>query len=629
MAHLIPHLSSCARRMQAGEKRLAERLVSHLGHDCVCWYDLPVGTRHRYADFIVLDPRRGLLMLEVKDWKAETIAAFDKFSVTLRTPQGLKAVRNPLEQVRQGFYRLGRIMEQDPLLVTRSSQRLGSLAFPYGYGVVLSSMTRKVFETIGLHDVLPRHYTLCRDEMTETVSPEAFEHRLWNMANVECSCRLTSAQIDRIRWYLFPEIRIRPEQRALVSQELGTGESEESPPDLIKILDLQQEQLARSLGDGHRVIHGVAGSGKTLILLYRCIYLAEWTRQPILLICFNIALATWLRERLREMMAEHGLSATIDVAHFHEWCGRQLRLHGIDRLPPGDGYCEQMVAAVAEAVEAGRIPRSQYGAVLIDEGHDFEPDWLRVLATMSDPEAGSLLLVYDDAQSIYRRNKPLGFTLSSVGIHARGRTTVLRMNYRNTDEILTFAHRFVSEWIPQDDRFGQEPPMGHPVPAGRHGPLPAVHCCTSFDAEIALIARTLRHLHDERDLSWADMCVLYRSTWMAERVLRGLIAEEIPCECLKNAQAKKAFRLSHDSVKLMTLHSSKGLEFSIATIVGLGYMPATDADPIAEAKLLYVAMTRATDRVVMTAHRKSVFVQKLQELAARFEGESVACLVRS
>ncbi|MCC7082643.1 MAG: hypothetical protein IT530_18425, partial [Burkholderiales bacterium] len=37
---------------------------------------------------------------------------------------------------------------------------------------------------------------------------------------------------------------------------------------------LAQEQLARSLGEGHRVIHGVAGSGKTMILGYRCVRLA-------------------------------------------------------------------------------------------------------------------------------------------------------------------------------------------------------------------------------------------------------------------------------------------------------------------------------------------------------------------
>jgi superfamily I DNA and RNA helicase len=42
----------------------------------------------------------------------------------------------------------------------------------------------------------------------------------------------------------------------------------------MRVMDLQKEQLARSLGDGHRVIHGVAGSGKTMILGYRAEYLA-------------------------------------------------------------------------------------------------------------------------------------------------------------------------------------------------------------------------------------------------------------------------------------------------------------------------------------------------------------------
>ena len=37
-------------------------------------------------------------------------------------------------------------------------------------------------------------------------------------------------------------------------------------------MDLQQGKLARSLGDGHRVIHGVAGSGKNMILGYRAEY---------------------------------------------------------------------------------------------------------------------------------------------------------------------------------------------------------------------------------------------------------------------------------------------------------------------------------------------------------------------
>lgn len=67
-------------------------------------------------------------------------------------------------------------------------------------------------------------------------------------------------------------------------------------------------------------------------------------------------------------------------------------------------------------------PRAQYDALLIDEGHDFEADWLKLVVQMVDPETNSLLLLYDDAQSIYRKTSGLGFTLSSVGVQAKCRS---------------------------------------------------------------------------------------------------------------------------------------------------------------------------------------------------------------
>jgi hypothetical protein len=45
---------------------------------------------------------------------------------------------------------------------------------------------------------------------------------------------------------------------------------------MVKIMDMEQEKLARNMGDGHRIIHGVAGSGKTLILAYRAMYLDKF-----------------------------------------------------------------------------------------------------------------------------------------------------------------------------------------------------------------------------------------------------------------------------------------------------------------------------------------------------------------
>ncbi|MCV5520555.1 restriction endonuclease, partial [Escherichia coli] len=71
--------------------------------------------------------------------------------------------------------------------------------------------------------------------------------------------------------------------------------------------------------------------------------------------------------------------------------------------------------------------------------HDFKPEWLKILAKMTDSQDENLLFLYDDAQSIYQKKKALDFTLSSVDIKATGRTTILNINYRNTQQILHFA----------------------------------------------------------------------------------------------------------------------------------------------------------------------------------------------
>ena len=107
--------------------------------------------------------------------------------------------------------------------------------------------------------------------------------------------KLSLPQIDRIRWHLFPEVRIRL-QDDLFGDDNGSDNSAATElvaeiPDIIRIMDVQQEQLARSLGSGHRVIHGVAGSGKTLILGYRAELLAATSSNPTLILCYNISLA--------------------------------------------------------------------------------------------------------------------------------------------------------------------------------------------------------------------------------------------------------------------------------------------------------------------------------------------------
>jgi len=103
--------------MTGGEKRLARRLEAKLEDDYLVWYDVPVGSRGFHPDFIVLHPRRGLLVLEVKDWRLDTIRAMDRFRASILTARGLVKEANPLEQARGYACAMASLLQKDPALV--------------------------------------------------------------------------------------------------------------------------------------------------------------------------------------------------------------------------------------------------------------------------------------------------------------------------------------------------------------------------------------------------------------------------------------------------------------------------------------------------------------------------------
>ena len=602
MATFLSSPAAAGARATPGERRFADRLADMLEDDYLCWYDVPVGPKHQHPDFMVLHPRRGLLILEVKDWKLDTLRDLDPVSATLDLGSGLKTVANPLEQARQYAQAVVRILQDDPLLVNpEGHQYMGGLKFPYGYGVVLTHITRQQFEKSGMGEVLPPHRVICRDEMTESVEAEEFQQRLWQMFSVQFQSLLTLPEIERIRWLLFPEIRIH-------QQGLALGEASEGPapaPDALKVMDLAQEAIARGLGDGHRVIHGVAGSGKTLILAYRCQFLARTLAKPILVLVFNKALAAWLQFQ----MASRGLADKVSVRHFHGWCMDQLRHYHVPSPPQGPDFVSNLVESVIRGVDRQQIPRAQYGAVMIDEGHDFEPDWLRLVVQMLDPESNSLLLLYDDAQSIYQQ-KAERFTFRSVGISAVGRTKILKRNYRNTDEILACASAFARELLQEVQTDDDSVPLVSPEPGGRKGPRPVFRESRNMQDEADSIAREI----DKRRKAGtvlSDIGVFYTAPYVATEVANSLTRAGIPFEWLKDPTSKQ-WQPGHDSVKLMTVHSSKGLQYQVCIIAGAGCLPYRS--PAEDARLMYVAMTRATHELLITGSKRTVFTDRLKEI---------------
>ena len=594
-------------KVTSGERRFALRLEHLLEDDYWCFYDIPVGKRRRYPDFIILHPRRGLLFLEVKDWRLRSIKSIDHQKVELLTASGLQAKVNPIEQARQGAYQTVDMLRCDPELREKQGRFKGNLICPYGYGVVLTNVSRKQIQAAVPDDVadrvLPGHLLICQDEMLEDTDPEAFQERLWGMFNCQFDRALTLPEVDRIRWHLYPEIRI--DNLELFPQDVPDSVS---VPDIVKVMDIEQEQLARGLGEGHRVIHGVAGSGKTLILGYRSEVLAALLNKPILVLCFNITLAA----KLRSHMSSKGNTDKVHVYHFHDWCGEQLRTYHVDVVEGDKPYWERQVDSVIAGVEKGQIPREQYGALLIDEGHDFEEDWLRLVIRMIDRNTNSLLLLYDDAQSIYRRNG-LGFSLSSVGVQARGRTKILKLNYRNTREILAFAYEFAKDYLQEKNSDDDHVPLIKPETAGVAGPPPIFRQLDSFEEEASFAANCVARWHDD-GVAWRDVAIIYDAHWMGEVVARKFRQRDIPFQLLDTSARKKRYNPQGDRVVILTQQSSKGLEFPRVIVVGLGKLKTEPENVAEESRQLYVAMTRARECLLVTASEANVYTQKIESI---------------
>ena len=609
MATLIPTRNSCLPRMTGGEKRVSERLEQKLEDDYLLWYDVPVGLKQRRPDFVVFHPRRGLLVLEVKDWKAETIRQADQTQFTLVTERGLAKETNPLLQARAYALEIGVVLERDPALRYPEGHRhAGKLVMPWAYGVVLANLTRKQFDEGALEAVIPAHLAICRDELYETVDAEAFQQRLWAMFPQVFPVALSLPQIDRVRWHLFPELRVETGsgQFGLFAAE-GQDSRALEIPDLVRVMDAQQEQLARSLGDEHRVIHGVAGSGKTMILGFRAMQLARAMAKPILVLCYNKTLAA----RLEQLIGERGLSDKVQVYNFHRWCRRMLVSYHVELPPKGERFFEAMVERVIEGVEKGRIPRFQYGAVLVDEGHDFEPDWYKLIVQMVDPDTNSLLVLYDDAQNIYGKPERRKLSWKSLGIQAQGRTTILKLNYRNTLEILAVARAFAGELLAARGDDDDGVPLVEPSSAGRRGPLPELIRTDSARAQLDALIAQLRDEH-AHGRPWGDMAVIYRAHWEGEKLHEALQRLDIPAS-LADERGKQSLFAVADSVKLLTMHSCKGLEFPFVVIPGLGSLPREGQREVDEARLLYVAMTRATERLLLIHHLDSVFSRGIRD----------------
>ncbi|WP_371357228.1 3'-5' exonuclease, partial [Hydrocoleum sp. CS-953] len=374
--------------------------------------------------------------------------------------------------------------------------------------------------------------------------------------------KLTLDQITTIKGSIYPEIVIREEK---ATPDSVPDNIQFLPSDtILKILDFRQEGLAKSIGNGHRRFFGVAGSGKTLLLISRAKYLINNNpKLKILVVCFNVSLAAYLRSVLHQD-SQNPQYQNIEVTNFHNWA---ISITGYSENKPGENYDEKIAEETLKQLSNYSIEQ-KYDAILIDEAHTFVPSWFKCcVSALKDSENGDLMIVADGNQSLYQRSK---FIWKSVGIKAVGRRTISKIfdldkNYRNTQQILSAASevlkpindRVNSSLEQQDINF----PLIQPTSAVRQGEIPQLHLASNSENQDKSIVKTIQILH-KSGLNFNEIAIIYRHNTRLKSIISMMNQSDIPTYWVsKNKKSKEKYNLNLKGVRIITCESSLGLEF--------------------------------------------------------------------
>jgi hypothetical protein len=272
-------------------------------------------------------------------------------------------------------------------------------------------------------------------------------------------------------------------------------------------------------------------------------------------------------------------------------------LEGLEgrKLLDWTGLCQR----AAELLTAGRAT-SPYSAVIVDEVQDLKPTELRFLKALCS-KLGNLMLCGDAGQRIYSG----GFSLSALGIEVRGRSAVLRINYRTTEQIRQLADHMLGE-VGDDMDGGEERRSG--TRSLLRGPTPQLKGLATYKEELAAgVAEVRRWLSD--GLAPNAIGIFARTNKRIDEMGEALSEAGLPRCLLSESESSES-----DGVQLGTMHRAKGLEFKAVLAIGCAdaVLPSAsvlrgmddpqdrEAAEAQERRLLYVAMTRARDELTVS-----------------------------
>jgi superfamily I DNA/RNA helicase len=463
------------------------------------------------ADFVVLDPDHGMLVIEVKGGTVGHDAQSGRWYSISRGGHD-NTIKDPVGQARRAFFDLHGQLQ--------SEYATSRFRYQGGHGLAFTDGT---VDGVVLPEEVPRAIIIDRSDLDNLDQRIDAMFRYWTSPNdpapgnggVDAAVGLLARSWELRTPLIFDIKREATEMRTLTEQQFR----------LLGSLDRNPRML----------ISGCAGSGKTFLAAEKARKLAE-RGIPTLLTCFNKALAGWLRERLSP------LPEALHVQHFHEFAHEFVQSAGLDPEKPetmefGYYFNIHLPALLMDAIEQTDM---RFDAIVVDEGQDFLEDWwLSLLELLRDPDQGIFYVFYDDRQAIYNQDQDLPFESPLFELNE---------NLRNTQAI----HQHIAHFY--DDRI---------VGAGPEGRPPVI---VKTGDPITALGDQLTRLIRGGDLAVSDIVVLTpasesRSRWSTgQRAGRYRLTWQDPPP--------------EGEVLVSTVHSFKGLESPVVILTEMDGYPA-------------------------------------------------------
>lgn len=533
--------------------------------------------RNLEPDFILIDPYNGVSIIEVKDWSLNYVSSINRLKVNLKTG---KVDDNPAFKANQYFNLSKGLFESDIRLLDNNANPCYNLSSI----VVLPNMTLDEHSKLG-------------DILNQPPSRVILSEKLKNLGLTDLfgnsSCLIKEGQLLVLRSILFPEIKIL-DTSSFDVEDIGDNDEILST---IKALDSSQEQFAKRIPNGHYMVSGVPGSGKTVILLSRAIHLLkENPTWKVKIVTYNRSLSRKLENRMEMLSGDFpymGIEKeNISISTFHK-LALDIANIGIPQYPSETFWKDELPKQALQKASP------MYDAVLIDEYQDFYDDWIKLCIKICKKHnhenelKENIFLAGDRLQSIYN---PREHSWDQLGIKIRGRSKLLKHTYRSGKSHIELALKVLLT----DKKLKKEVELFY---EGKNG----IDNQTNLTSEIQFIeggpntiADLLHNLINIVGYKYEDIMILFPTIKNAQQFYSTL-----PSQIQSNSKVTK--EIIEKTLIITTYHSSKGLESRICIMA--------NADGITELKLLYVAMTRASQRLYIHAFNfaNSTIAQKIKQ----------------